>query len=59
LLGPSLRLVEKPEAVGPVLQAILTNPDELNFIARNGRQRLGPPGASSAIAHLIRQYLRD
>jgi len=59
LLGPSLRLVEKPEAVGPVLQDILTNPDELNFIARNGRQRLGPPGASHAIARLLWQYLRD
>ncbi len=59
LLGPSLRLVEKPEAVGPVLQEILTNPDELNLIARNGHQRLGKPGASVAIARFIRQYLRS
>ncbi len=57
LLGPSLRLVDKPEAVGPVLQEILTDPDTLNLIAHNGRKRLGQPGASVAIAQVIRQYL--
>lgn len=58
LLGSSLRLVPEPTAVGPVLQELLTDPDELNFVARNGRQRMGTAGASVAIARLIGQYLR-
>ncbi|MCS7031378.1 MAG: lipid-A-disaccharide synthase-related protein [Gloeomargarita sp. SKYG116] len=58
LLGPSLRLVDRPEAVGPALQEILSSPDELHLIARNGRQRMGTPGASIAIAQWIAQYLR-
>ncbi|MEN9208543.1 MAG: lipid-A-disaccharide synthase-related protein [Gloeomargarita sp. GMQP_bins_120] len=58
LLGPSLRLVERPEAVGPALQDIFSNPDELHLIARNGRQRMGGPGASVTIARWLAQYLR-
>ncbi len=58
LLGPSLRLVQAPAAVGRVLQELLTNPDELNFIARNGRKRMGMPGASATIARFLGAYLR-
>ncbi|MCS6781576.1 MAG: lipid-A-disaccharide synthase-related protein [Gloeomargarita sp. SKYBB_i_bin120] len=58
LLGPSLRLVDQPEAVGPVLQEMLSDPDTLHLIARNGRQRMGTPGASLAIARWLAQHLR-
>ncbi|MEN9213860.1 MAG: lipid-A-disaccharide synthase-related protein [Gloeomargarita sp. DG02_1_bins_92] len=58
LLGVSLRLVDEPAQVGAVLQEILTDPDQLDLIARNGRRRMGTAGASVTIARLISQYLR-
>jgi uncharacterized protein (TIGR03492 family) len=49
-LGHSLLLVERPEAVTKVLQAVLTDPDRLQAIAENGRRRMGEPGAARRIA---------
>lgn len=57
LLGPSLTLVESPDAIGAAMQQVLSNPDRLALIQQNGRRRMGPPGAAKAIAQLLSQYL--
>ena len=52
-LGQSLLLVDRPEAVAPALQAVLTDPDRLQAIAQNGRRRMGEPGAARRIADRV------
>ncbi|WP_283761868.1 lipid-A-disaccharide synthase-related protein [Roseofilum halophilum] len=50
LLGPSVIQVESPQAVPQTLQDLLEDPDRLQLIYANGRQRMGEPGASQRIA---------
>ncbi len=57
LLGHSVILLEKPEAIAPKLQALLQKPDVLQNIAANGQQRMGKPGAAQRIAaHLLNLF---
>ncbi|UZQ53976.1 lipid-A-disaccharide synthase-related protein [Trichothermofontia sichuanensis B231] len=49
-LGPSVRLIERPEQAVAIVQNLLADPDQLHLIADNGRRRLGPPGAAQRIA---------
>ncbi|WP_448561135.1 lipid-A-disaccharide synthase-related protein [Trichothermofontia sp.] len=49
-LGPSVRLIERPEQAVAIVQNLLADPDQLHLIAENGRRRLGPPGAAQRIA---------
>ncbi len=49
-LGPSVRLIERPEEAVAIVQSLLADPDQLHLIAENGRRRLGPPGAAQRIA---------
>lgn len=53
LLGPSVILVQKPAQAADVCQELLTDPDRLQMIADNGKQRMGKPGAASRIAQYI------
>lgn len=50
LLGPSVIQVKSPQAVPQTLQDLLQDPDLLQLIYANGRQRMGEPGASQRIA---------
>ncbi len=59
LLGPSLMLVKNPDEMGAAMAHVMQNPDRLAMIYQNGRQRMGQPGATAAIAtRLIEQLLR-
>jgi len=49
-LGPSVRLIERPEQAVAIVQNLLADPDQLHLIAENGQRRLGPPGAAQRIA---------
>ncbi len=54
LLGCSVIMVPHPEAIAPMLQRLLKDPDRWQTIAENGRQRMGAPGAAARIAtHLL------
>ena len=55
LLGASVILIKKPSQAGDLFQELFTDPDRLQLIADNGKQRMGEPGAASGIA----QYLLD
>lgn len=57
LLGPSITLVDSPNAVVRAVQSLLADPDRLQLIARSGRTRMGEPGASRRIAqHLMETF---
>ncbi|MBD1810149.1 hypothetical protein H6F98_32575 [Microcoleus sp. FACHB-SPT15] len=59
LLGPSLILVEHPDKVASVVQQLFRDPDWLQLIGENGRQRMGKPGAADRIANcLMEQFER-
>ncbi|OKH17755.1 lipid-A-disaccharide synthase-related protein [[Limnothrix rosea] IAM M-220] len=56
LLGHSVILLKKPEAIAPKLKALFQKPDILQNIAANGKQRMGQPGAAQRIAtHILNQ----
>lgn len=57
MLGPSVQMVSTPEEIGPAVAKIISDPDRLQLIYQNGRQRMGEPGAGSAIAQKILQIL--
>jgi uncharacterized protein (TIGR03492 family) len=53
LLGSSAILVEDPQQVGKVLEELLQEPQRWQAIARNGKIRMGKPGAASRIASCL------
>jgi uncharacterized protein (TIGR03492 family) len=53
LLGPSVILVERPDRVPEAVNAVLGDADRLATIDRNGRHRLGPPGAAHRMAQQL------
>lgn len=55
LLGASVTLVKHPDQVALTIQKMLSNPDQLQIIAENGRRRLGSPGAAIRIANQLMQ----
>lgn len=57
MLGPSVQMVSTPEEIGPAVAKIISDPDRLQLIYQNGRQRMGEPGAGSAIAQKLLQTL--
>jgi uncharacterized protein (TIGR03492 family) len=50
LLGASLTLCRHPAEVGTEIKKLMSDPDRLQLIAQNGRQRMGTPGAAQRIA---------
>ncbi|KPQ36869.1 MAG: hypothetical protein HLUCCA11_05085 [Phormidesmis priestleyi Ana] len=58
MLGPAVQIVYNPEEIGPTLTKILNDPDRLQLIYQTGKQRMGAPGAGSAIARQISQILK-
>ncbi|MEM9771376.1 MAG: lipid-A-disaccharide synthase-related protein [Cyanobacteria bacterium P01_D01_bin.73] len=55
LLGPSIFLAEDTKDGVDKVRSLLQNPQQWSAIARNGRDRLGVPGAANRIAkHLLK-----
>ncbi|MEM9002433.1 MAG: lipid-A-disaccharide synthase-related protein [Cyanobacteria bacterium P01_F01_bin.86] len=59
LLGPSLTLVDNPDAMGTAMAQVLKNPDRLTAIHQNGLQRMGTTGAAAAIATALTEQLLE
>jgi uncharacterized protein (TIGR03492 family) len=57
LLGESIILVQNPTQVASALRSVLQNPEQLEQIAKNGRRRMGTPGAAQRIANYLMQQL--
>ncbi|MEM9163285.1 MAG: lipid-A-disaccharide synthase-related protein [Cyanobacteria bacterium P01_F01_bin.4] len=57
LLGPSVILVNQPQAVGKTLETLLGDPQRLTQIYHNGRQRMGKPGAGRRISEQVLERL--
>lgn len=53
LLGDSVIWVKSPHQLSQEIQALLHNSQRLQHIGENGQRRLGKPGASQRIAHLL------
>jgi uncharacterized protein (TIGR03492 family) len=53
LLGCSINLIDKPAQITEVLNQILQDPDYFQEVGRNGKERMGEPGASQRIAKHI------
>jgi uncharacterized protein (TIGR03492 family) len=53
LLGCSIIMVESPEQVERAIAEVINNPQLLEQIALNGKQRLGEAGAAERIAQLL------
>jgi uncharacterized protein (TIGR03492 family) len=58
LLGESVILVTNPADVASTIQHLLANPEALERIATNGRDRMGTPGAAGRIAQCLIQQLK-
>ncbi len=60
MLGPSVQMVNNPEKVGTAIAKIIHDPDRLQLIYKNGKQRMGESGAGDRIAQqLIKALLID
>lgn len=57
LLGPSVMMVNSPDATGAAMASVLTDPERLELIWQNGLRRMGKPGAAAAIAEVLSQSL--
>ncbi|MGB3297391.1 MAG: lipid-A-disaccharide synthase-related protein [Phormidesmis sp.] len=57
MLGPSIQMVNTPAEIGPAVAKIISDPDRLQLVYHNGRQRMGEPGAGRAIAQKIAQKI--
>lgn len=57
LLGPSVTLVAQPSAAPQQVRTLLHDQAARERIARNGRSRLGEPGAARRIAACLQQQL--
>jgi uncharacterized protein (TIGR03492 family) len=54
LLGDAIAIVPgDPEAAAAAIAALLADPSRMAAMARAGRERMGPPGGSAAIAQAI------
>jgi hypothetical protein len=57
LLGESVFLVPDPSQVALALQALFNDPERLRQIAKNGRDRMGQPGAAQRIAACLLEQI--
>ncbi len=58
MLGPSIQIVTDPTQVGSAMAKLIHDPDRLQIIHQNGKQRMGEPGAGQRIAtHLLKTLL--
>ncbi|MGB3296270.1 MAG: lipid-A-disaccharide synthase-related protein [Phormidesmis sp.] len=60
MLGPSVQMVGQADEIGEVIAQIIRDPDRLQLIYQNGKQRMGERGAGDRIAQqLIKAFLVD
>ena len=59
LLGPSVLLCHRPEAVVDIVRSLQQQPEWRQQIAENGRRRMGTPGAAERIARCLVEQLSD
>lgn len=57
MLGPSVQMVNDPEEVGIAIAKIIRDPNQLQLIYKNGKQRMGESGAGDRIAKQLAQQL--
>jgi uncharacterized protein (TIGR03492 family) len=57
LLGESALLVKDPNQVAPTLEELFNDAERLQRIAKNGRDRMGEPGAAQRIADCLLEQL--
>ena len=57
LLGCSVTLVNHPQEVGKAISSLLNDQQKLQEIARNGKTRMGAPGAAKMIALKLQETL--
>ncbi len=50
MLGPSVQIVTDPTQIGSAIAKLIRDPDRLQLIHQNGKQRMGEPGAGQRIA---------
>ncbi|BDA39664.1 lipid-A-disaccharide synthase-related protein [Candidatus Atelocyanobacterium thalassae] len=53
LLGPSVILTEKPKDISEALRKLLSDKELINNLNKNGKKRMGKPGASRKIAECL------
>lgn len=59
LLGQSVLLCHRPEAVVDIVRSLQQQPEWRQQIAENGRRRMGTPGAAERIARCLVEQLSD
>ncbi|MEL7493604.1 MAG: lipid-A-disaccharide synthase-related protein [Cyanobacteria bacterium J06554_11] len=57
MLGASVQMVNHAEAVGPAIAKLMNDPDRLQLIYKNGKHRMGEPGAGQRIAASLLESL--
>lgn len=58
LLGTSITLIQEPAEIVRAVQALLNDPDRLQWIAENGPTRMGQPGAAQRIVKCLIERLK-
>ncbi|MEO0646374.1 MAG: lipid-A-disaccharide synthase-related protein [Cyanobacteria bacterium J06650_10] len=53
MLGPSIQILGNPKEAGSAIARLITNPERLQTIRTNGKQRMGDPGAAQRIAQKL------
>jgi uncharacterized protein (TIGR03492 family) len=53
MLGPSVQTVSDPDEIGPEIAKLIGDPERLQRISQNGKQRMGEPGAGDRIAQQL------
>lgn len=50
MLGPSVAMMSSADDVGSAIAKLISDPDRLQLVYQNGKQRMGDPGAGQRIA---------
>lgn len=59
MLGPSVQMVRQADEIGGAIAKIIRDPDRLQLIYRNGKQRMGESGAGDRIAQRLIKALSN
>lgn len=59
MLGAAVQMVAEPGQVGSAISRILSDPDMLQLVDREGKRRMGEPGAGERIAVRVLEMCRE
>ncbi|MEM8502698.1 MAG: lipid-A-disaccharide synthase-related protein [Cyanobacteria bacterium P01_D01_bin.1] len=59
MLGPSVQMVEEVSAVGRAIANLISDSDQLQLIHKNGKHRMGEPGAGDRIAKKVLEIMTN